>query len=88
MQLNTESPPNTLQANPRPFDAALPRPPLEPAQLDVISVMLMWLILVLCWLLYLSLRVSTMPKVQRQSPPDSLSVPITPCDVSARRSRS
>jgi hypothetical protein len=83
MQLNTELHRHTApQAN-----AALPRPPMPAEQLDFVSVVWMWVILILSWLLYLSLRVFNAPTEIRRPPAGPPSVPITPCEVRERRQR-
>jgi len=68
-------------------NAALPRPPFEPNQLDNISVAWMWLILALTWLLDRSLRVMNKPQAVKPKPPASLAVPITSRDIRERRQR-
>jgi len=87
MQLNTESPQDTLQAQAPQPNAALIRPPYNPELLDIISVIWLWVLLFLSWAVYLTLRVLTAPKPDNIQQPENLSVPITPCEVRARRRR-
>jgi len=88
MQLNTESPPDTLQAQAPQPNAALIRPPYNPEPLDIISVIGLWVLLFLSWALYLALRLVNTPEPENPPKHESLSVPITPCEVRARRRRS
>lgn len=87
MQLNTESPQDTVQAQATQPNAALPRPPFKPNQLDDISIVWMWVILALSWLLDRSLRAMNKPPAVKPKPPVSLAVPITPRDIRERRQR-
>jgi hypothetical protein len=87
MQLNTELPQDTVQAQAPQPSAALPRPPFEPNQLDNISIGWMWLILALSWLLDRSLRIMNEPPAVKPKPPVPLSVPITSRDIRERRQR-
>lgn len=86
MQLNTESPRDTALAPAQTPEAALPRPPLPAAALDLGSVILMWAILILSGLLYRALRIKN-PLPDIFPAEDAPSVPITPCDVQRRRQR-
>ena len=88
MQLNTELPQDTLQAQAPQSNAALPRPPYAQEPLDIISVILLWVLLFLSWAMYLALRLVNTPELDNTPKHESLSVPITPCEVSARRRRS
>ena len=87
MQLNTELPQDTLQVPALQPNAALPRPPFEPNQLDNISVVWLWIILVLAWLLDYSLRAMQKPPTVKSQQHVALSVPITSCDIRERRRR-
>jgi hypothetical protein len=87
MQLNTELPPDTLQAQAPQRNAALIRPPYDPEPLDIISVILLWVLLFLSWAMYLALRLVNTPEPDNTPKHESLSVPITPCEIQKRRQR-
>ena len=87
MQLNTESPQDTVQAQALQPNAALPRPPFKPNQLDDISIVWMWIILALSWLLDRSLRAMNEPAVDNPPKPETPFLPITPREVRERCQR-
>lgn len=87
MQLNTELPPDIVQAQAPQPNAALPRPPYDPEPLDIISVILLWVLLFLSWAMYLALRLVNTPEPDSAPKHESLSVPITPCEIRKRRQR-